>query len=780
MSEYPWNILGIEPTTDELAIRRAYARQLKQFRPDEDPEGFANLVRAREYALQWRFLLEHDDQPITDSGADEEPTSKTETTDLPGHSEAEISQGFSSRDLGATVALAGTDRFDAQAQAAAFAATINRVRELVLGTSAETALPFSEDNRTPERSRLWEPEEWRAVLSGLGELTFEQRRALRDFVVSEAVPQLRAPPVGAALKHLLEDPGPSVVVDLWETEFGIRHDQAALAQLCGTQAMLRYLDWVALAERVPPLDKRSEAERHFIACLNELLPPRSATAAAGSAPDEAWVLDRWEELFPLVRQMAPAEATRCQDLLAERVTAWLPDLPAGPLAKLGAKAAPATIVERIEREFTLTQRLDSPFVDDAGANRYEDWLVYARRLHAIPQRFAEGENAYRTAAGIPVIPPEDLPLGVLPDKHVQAALAQAQRDGWWRPRFDPHAFFLPALSLAKQRRLFPSVSLAACEGAIWFGLKPLGTPIRLVSVTAGLLLIRLLFAFAMRPMAASAAVQRIKLADHDGLVHPKERRRAIDPEETASWLMLPITIAAFILAFFLFFFGLIGAIVELSSAIEISSSPTATQWIKSGEKNIRAYNAKDAIADFTRAIEIDPNEELAFRRRGETFLVTGNLHRAIEDFNRAVSLNPMDAEAHLKRALAYTSLNRSDLAAPDYAAVMELAPDRGKQRILTAWQLALSIYFNKKLDYPADGRNSSAEVAVTLTIDRNGHLLSKSMKKGSGNPRFDAEVLSMLDRSDPLPPPPPPIARDEESWSFDLPIIFHATSKGRR
>jgi len=46
-----WAILGIAPTADVAAIRRAYARKLKLTRPDEDPDGFQCLVRARDAAL---------------------------------------------------------------------------------------------------------------------------------------------------------------------------------------------------------------------------------------------------------------------------------------------------------------------------------------------------------------------------------------------------------------------------------------------------------------------------------------------------------------------------------------------------------------------------------------------------------------------------------------------------------------------------------------------------------------------------------------------------------
>lgn len=48
-----WDVLGIQPTDDEREIRRAYARELKLRRPDQDPQGFQELREAFDSAKRY-------------------------------------------------------------------------------------------------------------------------------------------------------------------------------------------------------------------------------------------------------------------------------------------------------------------------------------------------------------------------------------------------------------------------------------------------------------------------------------------------------------------------------------------------------------------------------------------------------------------------------------------------------------------------------------------------------------------------------------------------------
>ncbi|ELY2496204.1 hypothetical protein SMB59_001654 [Cronobacter muytjensii] len=80
------DILGLEPGADERAIKRAYAKQLKTCRPDEDPEGFQQLRDAYEQALE--YARERWDDEPTDDVTDEPfaPDNVAQTPDAPDFS----------------------------------------------------------------------------------------------------------------------------------------------------------------------------------------------------------------------------------------------------------------------------------------------------------------------------------------------------------------------------------------------------------------------------------------------------------------------------------------------------------------------------------------------------------------------------------------------------------------------------------------------------------------------------------------------------------------------
>ena len=80
-----WQELGIAPTSDARAIRRAYAQRLREAHPDRDPQAFQRLRIAFERALAWAERSAGVDEPSEmlseDEGGDFEEAKAKEAED---------------------------------------------------------------------------------------------------------------------------------------------------------------------------------------------------------------------------------------------------------------------------------------------------------------------------------------------------------------------------------------------------------------------------------------------------------------------------------------------------------------------------------------------------------------------------------------------------------------------------------------------------------------------------------------------------------------------------
>lgn len=68
MEAPPFQTLGIAPTSDVLAIKRAYAKALKSCRPDDDPQGYQRLREALDWALALARQPAHEDEDEDEDG----------------------------------------------------------------------------------------------------------------------------------------------------------------------------------------------------------------------------------------------------------------------------------------------------------------------------------------------------------------------------------------------------------------------------------------------------------------------------------------------------------------------------------------------------------------------------------------------------------------------------------------------------------------------------------------------------------------------------------------
>ena len=92
-----WQTLGIAPTSDEAAIKKAYAARIREHRPDRDPEGFRAVRAAYEEALRLRvYIRPHHEKKMqrrraaeaapdaaSEAMADQNPPAAAETPHIP-------------------------------------------------------------------------------------------------------------------------------------------------------------------------------------------------------------------------------------------------------------------------------------------------------------------------------------------------------------------------------------------------------------------------------------------------------------------------------------------------------------------------------------------------------------------------------------------------------------------------------------------------------------------------------------------------------------------------
>lgn len=84
-----------------------------------------------------------------------------------------------------------------------------------------------------------------------------------------------------------------------------------------------------------------------------------------------------------------------------------------------------------------------------------------------------------------------------------------------------------------------------------------------------------------------------------------------------------------------------------------------------------------ALADYSKAIAVDPNFVEAWQRRGDELFVTGNIAGALADFEQVVRLQPDHFSGYDSRGLAYERLGERDKAIADYRKALSLEPRAG-------------------------------------------------------------------------------------------------------
>ena len=111
----------------------------------------------------------------------------------------------------------------------------------------------------------------------------------------------------------------------------------------------------------------------------------------------------------------------------------------------------------------------------------------------------------------------------------------------------------------------------------------------------------------------------------------------------------------------------VGKSIDLTAAL-VSMTPTI-QFVTAGIDRL-----DEAIADYTEAIQLVPNDARVYSRRAIGYARKGELDEAIGDFTEAIGLDPKNALAYAGRGIVYRDNGDCEKAIADFSEAIRLKP----------------------------------------------------------------------------------------------------------
>ena len=103
-------------------------------------------------------------------------------------------------------------------------------------------------------------------------------------------------------------------------------------------------------------------------------------------------------------------------------------------------------------------------------------------------------------------------------------------------------------------------------------------------------------------------------------------------------------------------------------------SQTATSYLMSGNVKLISRDFKNAISDFTKAIDLDPKNSQAYFNRGVAKAGLEEHTGAIADYNKSLELDPKNQAAYYKRGLSKIEIKLHKEAVSDFDKAIIVSP----------------------------------------------------------------------------------------------------------
>ena len=99
------------------------------------------------------------------------------------------------------------------------------------------------------------------------------------------------------------------------------------------------------------------------------------------------------------------------------------------------------------------------------------------------------------------------------------------------------------------------------------------------------------------------------------------------------------------------------SVLALGSHLVIASAnPLADNLFNSGVDKYKQGDYQGAIADYTKAIEINPHYLIAYHNRGNAKYDLSDYQGAISDYTKSLEIDPQNADVYENRGVAKSNL----------------------------------------------------------------------------------------------------------------------------
>jgi protein TonB len=207
----------------------------------------------------------------------------------------------------------------------------------------------------------------------------------------------------------------------------------------------------------------------------------------------------------------------------------------------------------------------------------------------------------------------------------------------------------------------------------------------------------------------------------------------------------------------------------LEVSFELASAQNTPTELPPGPESDASMQSAPAIEQKTAEASDLPKETPVESNEPDRLVTTEKVKTPEKDEpDTKVQMTNLSEASQAQEATAAPTIQNAPVAVK--STTRDQGTGESRQRIRVTWQKELVAHLDRHKRYPADRSQKSAEVVVTINMDRTGRVVSTNVARSSGDAAFDAAAIAMVQRSNPVPPPPPLVA--DEGLSFSLPVIF--------